>query len=74
MGAKPTHPELLDWLATEFIAHGWSQKAIHRLIVTSAVYRQSSRQEGLSSREKGIRTTICWHDSRVCAWEAEIAP
>src|SRR5262249_9733420 len=43
MGSKPTHPELLDWLATEFIARGWSQKAIHRLIVTSATYRQSSR-------------------------------
>jgi mono/diheme cytochrome c family protein len=43
IGAKPTHPELLDWLAVEFIARGWSQKALHRLIVTSAVYRQSSR-------------------------------
>ncbi len=43
MGAKPTHPELLDWLATEFVARGWSQKAMHRLIVTSATYRQSSR-------------------------------
>jgi len=43
MGAKPTHPELLDWLATEFVAKGWSQKAIHRLIVTSATYRQSSK-------------------------------
>ena len=30
MGSKPTHPELLDWLATEFVARGWSQKAIHR--------------------------------------------
>ena len=43
MGAAPTHPELLDWLATEFMARGWSQKAIHRLIVTSATYRQSSK-------------------------------
>jgi Protein of unknown function (DUF1553)/Protein of unknown function (DUF1549)/Planctomycete cytochrome C len=41
-GSPPTHPELLDWLATEFIAQGWSQKAIHRLIVTSATYRQTS--------------------------------
>jgi hypothetical protein len=39
----PTHPELLDWLATEFIAKGWSMKAIHKTIVTSASYRQSSR-------------------------------
>jgi mono/diheme cytochrome c family protein len=41
-GAEPSHPELLDWLATEFIARGWSLKAMHRLIVTSATYRQSS--------------------------------
>jgi hypothetical protein len=43
-GARPTHPELLDWLASEFIRSHWSQKAIHRLIVTSAAYRQSSKQ------------------------------
>jgi hypothetical protein len=42
-GSRPTHPELLDWLATEFIARNWSMKAMHRLIVTSATYRQSSR-------------------------------
>ena len=41
-GPKPTHPELLDWLATEFVARGWSVKAMHRLMVTSAAYRQSS--------------------------------
>ena len=42
-GTNPTHPELLDWLAGEFIRRGWSMKAMHRLIVTSATYRQSSR-------------------------------
>ena len=41
-GALPTHPQLLDWLATEFIRSGWDVKAMHRLIVTSATYRQSS--------------------------------
>jgi hypothetical protein len=41
-GSPPTHPELLDWLASEFIRRGWSLKAMHRLIVTSATYRQSS--------------------------------
>jgi hypothetical protein len=41
-GAKPSHPELLDYLAAEFVRSGWSVKAIHRLILTSAVYRQSS--------------------------------
>ena len=42
-GSRPTQPELLDWLATEFIAQKWSMKAMHRLIVTSSAYRQSSR-------------------------------
>ncbi len=43
-GDKPTHPDLLDWLAVEFMEKGYSRKALHRLIVTSAVYRQSSKQ------------------------------
>ncbi len=42
-GSPPTHPELLDWLASEFMERGWSQKNLHRLIVTSATYRQDSR-------------------------------
>jgi hypothetical protein len=42
-GQRPSHPELLDWLATEFVRGGWSMKAIQRTIVTSATYRQSSR-------------------------------
>jgi hypothetical protein len=42
-GIPPSHPQLLDWLATEFMARGWSMKAMHRLIVTSATYRQSSK-------------------------------
>ncbi len=41
-GARPTHPELLDWLASEFVRQGWSLKPLHRLIVTSATYRQAS--------------------------------
>ena len=41
-GTPPTHPALLDWLATEFVAQGWSQKALIRTIVLSATYRQSS--------------------------------
>lgn len=44
-GEPPTHPALLDWLATELVRRGWSLKAMHRLIVTSAAYRQSSRKE-----------------------------
>ncbi len=42
MGARPTHPELLDWLASELVARGWRLKAIHRLILLSSTYRQSA--------------------------------
>ena len=41
-GDPPSHPELLDWLARRFVSDGWSVKSLHRLIVTSATYRQSS--------------------------------
>ncbi len=41
-GRLPTHPELLDWLATEFVAKGWSVKHLHRLILNSATYQQDS--------------------------------
>ncbi len=43
-GEWPSHPELLDWLATEFTGNGWDVKAIIKLIVTSSTYRQSSRE------------------------------
>lgn len=42
-GASPSHPDLLDWLAVEFVHKGWSVKHLHRLILTSSVWRQSSR-------------------------------
>jgi hypothetical protein len=42
MGAEPTHPELLDWLARRFVADGWSLKKMHRLLVTSRAYRMAS--------------------------------
>jgi hypothetical protein len=45
LGERPTHPELLDWLASEFVEGGWSLKKLHRQIVTSAAYRQSSVRE-----------------------------
>ncbi len=44
LGEPPSHPELLDWLATEFVARGWRFKPLHRLILTSAAYRQASRR------------------------------
>src|SRR6202040_913397 len=42
-GEPPTHPELLDWLAVEFMNHGWSIKHMHRLMLSSATYQQSTR-------------------------------
>ena len=42
-GERPSHPELLDWLAVEFMESGWDVKAMHKLIVTSATYRQASK-------------------------------
>ena len=43
-GTPPSHPDLLDWLATEFVRRGWSMKTLHRMILTSTAYRQSSRR------------------------------
>ena len=52
VGTPPSHPELLDWLACEFRDGGWSLKALHRLIVTSATYRQSSdRRADVADRD-----------------------
>lgn len=42
-GTRPTHPELLDWLAVKFVESGWSVKAMHKLIISSAAYQMSSR-------------------------------
>jgi len=42
LGEKPTHPELLEWLASYFVEHDWSVKSVHRLLLTSAAYRQSA--------------------------------
>ena len=50
LGQKPSHPELLDWMATEFMARGWSLKNLHRLIMTSAAYRQSSKRDAERER------------------------
>jgi hypothetical protein len=55
-GMKPSHPELLDWLAAEFIRSGWSVKAMHRLIVLSAAYRQGSVQYSVTSNQSQKRS------------------
>ena len=51
VGAKPTHPELLDWLAVEFIESGWSVKRMHQLIMSSSVYQQASRHADPNARK-----------------------
>jgi len=50
-GDRPSHPELLDWLATEFIERGWSLKSMHRLIMNSSTYQQSSRWDAQAAKE-----------------------
>ncbi|WP_435010267.1 PSD1 and planctomycete cytochrome C domain-containing protein [Tundrisphaera lichenicola] len=45
LGGRPSHPELLDWLASELVGRGWSLKQMHRLIMRSVAYRQSSRRD-----------------------------
>ena len=52
LGERPTHPELLDYLAARFIASGWSIKALHREILLSATYQQSSNDQGPSTNDQ----------------------
>ncbi len=51
MGERPSHPELLDWLASDFTEHGWRLKRVHKMIMTSAAYRQSSKHNELGDRQ-----------------------
>jgi Protein of unknown function (DUF1553)/Protein of unknown function (DUF1549)/Planctomycete cytochrome C len=52
LGETPTHPELLDWLADEFVRSGWRLKALHRLVVTSETYRQASHRSEYQSESE----------------------
>jgi hypothetical protein len=52
LGEQPSHPELLDWLATRFIQDGWRFKSLHRLIMTSATYRQSALESGSAAARR----------------------
>jgi hypothetical protein len=69
-GTPPTHPELLDWLAAEFIRRGWSLKEMHRLIVTSNTYRQSSNFR-TDLKERDPRNLLLARQERV-RFDAEI--
>lgn len=74
-GDLPSHPELLDWLAVRFMDDGWSQKRLHKLIVMSATYRQSSALLANSTCEKAQQVDpankLWWHAPRV-RLEAEV--
>jgi hypothetical protein len=74
-GEPPTHPELLDWLAVQFMRDGWSMKKLHKTIVMSATYCQGS---GIRSQETGVRgqefdptNRLLWHGPRL-RLEAEL--
>ncbi len=61
LGEKPSHPELLDWLATRFVADGWSLKKLHKLIVTSATYRQASKNTNADTAKlKDPENRLLW--------------
>ena len=60
MGAAPSHPELLDWLATEFVRQGWSVKAMHRLMLTSSTYQQASNFTNVVDEKKDPQNQFLW--------------
>ena len=70
-GEPPTHPELLDHLAAHFMAEGWSIKTLHRRIMRSSVYQQSSRDELSREREVDPENKLLWKmNRRRLDWEA----
>ena len=69
MGQKPSHPALLDWLAAEFVAGGWSVKAMHRLMVTSSAYRMQSDLQG--DAERLDPSNVYLHRMNIRRLEAE---
>lgn len=71
-GSKPTHPELLDWLAAEFVENGWSLKHMHHLLMTSRVYRQASQhpqQEALANKDPDNKLFAYFSPRRMTAEE-----
>jgi hypothetical protein len=68
-GARPTHPELLDWLAVRFRQEGWSAKRMHRLIMTSTAYRQSSSRN-VNGQRLDPENRLLWRQ-RLRRLEAE---
>jgi hypothetical protein len=62
-GGQPSHPELLDWLASEYQANGWQLKPLHKLIMMSATYRQASRpaSQNLDPAKIDANNRLLWH-------------
>jgi hypothetical protein len=71
MGEKPTHPELLDWLASEFVRRGWSLKEMHRLMVLSSAYRMSSIPADPAAAKRKDPKNALLHAMPVRRLEAE---
>jgi cytochrome c553 len=63
-GDRPTHPQLLDWLALKFIQEKWSVKAVHRWIVTSSAYRQSADNPQFKDTKVDPENLLLWHFNR----------
>ncbi|MGN6547404.1 MAG: PSD1 and planctomycete cytochrome C domain-containing protein [Aureliella sp.] len=71
-GAAPTHPQLLDWLASELVDSGWSMKHVHRLITTSSVYRLSSSTAGAEANLAKDPDNVYWWRRTPARIEAEV--
>ncbi|MCA9078033.1 MAG: DUF1553 domain-containing protein [Planctomycetaceae bacterium] len=63
LGERPTHPELLDWLAVQFVDEGWSIKAMHRLIMLSSTYQMSTTYDAVAA-EQDPENRLLWRRSR----------
>jgi len=63
-GERPSHPELLDWLASEFVRQGWSVKAMHRLIMNSHVYQQASAVDAPGAAALDSQNALLWRFPR----------
>ena len=77
-GQPPTHPELLDYLATRFVTEGWSIKAMHRLILSSAVYQQASLSTatlaGTPGKSKPVECPVLVPDAGIAGAPAMVEP
>jgi hypothetical protein len=67
LGARPSHPELLDWLAHDFMTHGWRLKRLHKLILTSRTWRQSAQNAAAVERDPDNQWLARWSVPRLDA-------